>query len=280
MSKSPIPSEEPAITKSEAKPAIAAVNELFAKSPGGLRRCRTALRRRGERYQHRQTAGLPLHVPSCEFSDWRTPQQQHQGRGGKQPSGEELRLRFSLFWFRIGAPGKIKMRNFSRWIVNVENPLNEHFSRCPSFLPSRRRADFRECLRQDFSVSGILAGHRLHPAPLRRFIWIVDRRRLDWRSLRRCSSWNARSRSDGRGLDRGRTLLARTLRSEAQRRWLLLQAPVSTLSRCALAALRRRHPDHQRHCVSAYVGSVYGGRQHRLPLLACFGRRRQPPFQR
>ena len=37
MSKSPISLENPAMTKSEAKPAIAAVNELFSKSPDGLR---------------------------------------------------------------------------------------------------------------------------------------------------------------------------------------------------------------------------------------------------
>ena len=36
MSKSLIPDEEPVMTKSEAKPAIAAVNELFSKSPDGL----------------------------------------------------------------------------------------------------------------------------------------------------------------------------------------------------------------------------------------------------
>jgi putative transposase len=37
MSKSPIPSEEPRHDQSEAKPAIVAVNELFSKSPDGLR---------------------------------------------------------------------------------------------------------------------------------------------------------------------------------------------------------------------------------------------------
>ena len=37
MWKSPIPDEEPGHDQSEAKPAIGRVNEVFAKSPGGLR---------------------------------------------------------------------------------------------------------------------------------------------------------------------------------------------------------------------------------------------------
>jgi hypothetical protein len=37
MLKSPIPSEKPAMTKTEAKPVAEIVNELFSKSPDGLR---------------------------------------------------------------------------------------------------------------------------------------------------------------------------------------------------------------------------------------------------
>jgi hypothetical protein len=44
-----------------------------------------------------------------------------------------------------------------------------------------------------------------------------DRRRLDWRALRRCPSWSARSRCDGRRLDRGRTETGARLRACAER---------------------------------------------------------------
>jgi hypothetical protein len=37
MLKSPIPCEKPAMTKTEAKPVAEMVNELFSKSPDGLR---------------------------------------------------------------------------------------------------------------------------------------------------------------------------------------------------------------------------------------------------
>ena len=98
----------------------------------------------------------------------------------------------------------------------------------------------------------------LHPAPLRRFIWIAIAGILIGALY-----GDVHHGTPGVGAMVGGSMgpalfsLERfVLRRNAG--GLLRPAAVFALSCAALAALRRRHPHHQRHCGLAHVGQLYG----------------------